>query len=64
MNNFNWDAFFEGMSSTAWNSVKVFVVGFFVFWASFTVFGSSLAAFVIAHLILLGYWAYLFRWFK
>ena len=59
-----WQAFLDGFFGALTKQVKVFFLGFFVFWALFGLVGTNMSTFILGHVIVLGIWAYVFKWFR
>ena len=59
-----WQAFWDGVFEALTNQAKVSVLGFFVFWGLFVVFDVTWFSFILGHVIVGAYWAYLFKWFR
>ena len=59
-----WQAFWNGVFEALTNTAKVTFWGFFIFWGLYALIGMNLFTFILGHLIVGAYWAYLFKWFR
>jgi hypothetical protein len=59
-----WEAFWDGVFEALSGTTKIAVIGFFVFWGLYALVGMNMFSFILGHVFVFAYSAYVFRWFR